>query len=257
MTILEIRNGVAVITFNRPDALNAFNLELKLAFRAALDEAAANPQVRAVLLTGSGRGFCVGQDLSEHTENLQAGNALNTVAEHFNPIVRLMTTMPKPIVAGINGTAAGVGLSLALACDLRVGAAGAKYTTAFSPIGLTTDGGMSWTLPRLVGVTRATELILLGKPFTSEQALEWGILNRLVPSDELASAAMSLAEELAAGPTAALALSKKGLALAASSTLDQALDLESESQMAAGETEDHHNAVKAFLAKEQPTFVGK
>lgn len=253
---LTVTNGVGVITLNRPEALNAFNLELKLALRAALERVAVDPEVRAVLLTGQGRGFSVGQDLSEHTQILATGTALNTVAEHFNPILSLITTMPKPIVAGVNGTAAGVGLSIVLACDQRVGASGSKYTTAFAPIGLTTDGGMSWTLPRLVGMAKAQELILLGKPFSSEQALEWGILNRLVPPDELLATATALAEELARGATTAIGLSKRGLLFASDSTLDAALAQEAESQVVAGATNDHAIAVKSFLAKEKPTFTG-
>lgn len=252
----ERTGGLATITLNRPEALNAFNVEMKLGLRAALEAAASDPGVRAVLLTGSGRGFSVGQDLAEHVEGIRAGERINTVAEHFNPMVRLITTMAKPVVAAINGTAAGVGLSLALACDLRIGTAGAKYTTAFSAIGLTTDGGMSWTLPRLVGAAKAQELILMGKPFTSEQALEWGILNQLVAPEALLETAGSLAGQLAAGPTAAYALSKRALVAGSTSTLDEALDLEADLQAAAGVTADHLNAVNSFLAKEKPTFTG-
>ena len=254
--LVDISGGVATVTLNRPDSLNSLNLDLKLSLADALRSIAATEGVRVLVITGSGRGFCVGQDLAEHVEQLKTGVALNTVAEHYNPLLRLIADMPFPVIAAINGTAAGAGLSLALACDLRIGAVGAKYTTAFTGIGLTMDGGMSWTLQRLVGLSKAQELVYLCQPFTADQALEWGMLTAVVAADEVLSTARALAEQLTNAPTAALVQSRRAMAFAASASFDEALDFESEAQIKAGATEDHKNAVASFLAKEKPTFRG-
>lgn len=254
--LLEISDGVATLTLNRPDTLNSLTTELKEALLATLSDLNDNPEVRALILMGNGRGFCVGQDLAEHAVGLQTGTALDTVNLHYNPIVRLLVGLPFPVVAAINGTAAGAGLGLALHADFRIGTAGARYTTAFSGIGLTTDAGMSWTLQRMVGLTKAQELILLAEPFTSEQALEWGILTKVVALEELATASGELAARLAQGPTFSYKQTRRALSYAAASTLDEALDFEAIVQNEAGATEDHKNAVSAFLSKQKPTFTG-
>ena len=203
--------------------------------------------------------FCVGQDLVEHGALLAAGHdaPLRTVREHYNPLVEMLATMPKPVVAAINGTAAGAGLGLACACDFRIGAAGVRYTTAFTGIGLTADSGLSWSLPRIVGHGRATALLLLAEPFTTEQALEMGLLNAVVAAEQVLPAATELATRLAAGPTAAYACVKESLAYAASSTLTEALAKEDELQTRAGATADHKAATAAFLAKQRPVFTGR
>ena len=257
--LLERTGSVAVITMNRPEGMNALTTPMKLALLEAVTAVRDDDAVRALVLTGSGRAFCVGQDLREHAELLQAGDRapLRTVREHFNPLVTLLTSLGKPTVAALNGTAAGAGLGLACALDLRIGAAGARYTTAFAGIGLTADSGLSWTLPRLVGIGRATALLLLAEPFTAEQALERGLLNAAVAPEQVLPTALELATRLAAGPTAAYACISESIAYAASATLEQALQKEDELQTRAGATRDHAAAVRAFLAKQLPVFEGR
>jgi 2-(1,2-epoxy-1,2-dihydrophenyl)acetyl-CoA isomerase len=251
-------DAVATITLDRPDAMNSLTAEVKVALLEALTRAAADQDVRAVLLTGSGRAFCAGQDLREHAANLEAGRGLaNTVREHYNPIVELITTMPKPVVAAVNGVAAGAGASLAFACDLRVASEKAKFALAFAGIGLAPDSGASWTLQRLVGLGRAAELMLLGEPVDAARALELGLVTRVAPADELLKTARELTARLAQGPTAAFAATKRALAHAATHALPDALALEAELQDECAATQDHLDAARAFLAKERPVFKGR
>ncbi|MEV0587399.1 enoyl-CoA hydratase-related protein [Nonomuraea sp. NPDC050310] len=258
MISYEVSEHVATITLDRPEAMNSLTAEVKTALLEALGRAAADPEVRAVLLTGSGRAFCAGQDLREHAANLEAGRGLaGTVQEHYNPIITLITTMDKPVIAAVNGVAAGAGASLAFACDLRVAADKAKFAMAFAGIGLAPDSGASWTLQRLVGPARAAELLILGEPLDAARALELGLVTRVVPADELAKTARELAVRLAQGPTKAYAATRRALAYAATHTLEESLALEAELQDACAATEDHRNATRAFLAKEQPTFIGR
>jgi 2-(1,2-epoxy-1,2-dihydrophenyl)acetyl-CoA isomerase len=256
--LLDVAGAVATITLNRPEGMNALTVEAKTALLSAVRSVADDPAVRAVVLTGTGRAFCVGQDLREHASLLDAGDPapLSTVREHYNPLVTAIASMPKPVIAAVNGTAAGAGLGIACACDFRIGTAGARYTTAFAGIGLTADSGLSWTLPRLVGLGRATALLLLAEPFTTEQALEMGLLNAVVPADQVLAAATELATRLAAGPTAAYAAIKESVAYAATATLVDALAKEDELQTRAGATADHTGAVRSFLAKQPPVFSG-
>ena len=258
--LLEVSpTGVATITLNRPDGMNALTVVAKTALLEALTSVASDDAVRAVVLTGSGRAFCVGQDLREHASLLAAGDPapLSTVRDHYNPVVTLITTMGKPVIAAINGTAAGAGLGLACACDFRIGAAGTRYTTAFAGIGLTADSGLSWSLPRLVGAGRATALLLLAEPFTTEQALEMGLLNAVVAADQVLPASLELAVRLAAGPTAAYTCIKESLAFSAGASLVETLAKEDELQTRAGDTADHRAAVQSFLAKQPPVFSGR
>jgi 2-(1,2-epoxy-1,2-dihydrophenyl)acetyl-CoA isomerase len=256
--LYDLADGVATITLDRPDAMNSLTVEAKTALRAALERARDDDAVRAVVLTGSGRAFCAGQDLREHAANLEAGKGLGgTVEEHYNPIVSLVTGMPKPVIAAVNGVAAGAGFSLALACDLRVASEKASFATAFTKIGLAPDTGMSWTLQRIVGRARATELLLLAEPVRAGEALELGLVNRVVPADELATAVRELAVRLAAGPTAAYAAVKTALDHAAVADLAGALEKEAELQAACAATADHASATRAFLRKEQPVFEGR
>ncbi|MDX6372373.1 MAG: 2-(1,2-epoxy,2-dihydrophenyl)acetyl-CoA isomerase [Nocardioidaceae bacterium] len=257
--LVEVSGAVAVVTLNRPDGMNALTVEAKEALLAAITSVGADDAVRAVVLTGSGRAFCVGQDLREHAALISSGDPapLSTVKEHYNPIVSQLMTMPKPVIAAINGTAAGAGLGLACACDFRVGAAGSRYTTAFAGIGLTADSGLSWTLPRLVGSGRAGALLMLAEPFTAEQALEMGILNLCVAPEQVLVVASELAARLAAGPTAAYAAIKESLLYGADASLLETLAKEDELQTRAGATEDHGAAVSSFLAKTPPVFTGR
>ncbi len=257
--LLDRTGGVATVTLNRPEGMNALTVEAKTALLSTLESVASDEAVRAVVLTGTGRAFCVGQDLREHAALIAAGDPapLSTVREHYNPMVTLIAAMPKPVIAAINGTAAGAGLGLACACDFRIGAAGSRFTTAFAGIGLTADSGLSWTLPRLVGSGRAAALLLLAEPFTTEQALEMGMLNAVVPAEQVLVAASELAARLAAGPTAAYACIKASIAAGATSTLVEALAKEDELQTRAGATVDHAAAVESFLAKQPPVFTGR
>ena len=257
--LLERTGAVAVITLNRPDALNSLVVEMKTALLQAVESARDDDAVRAVVLTGAGRAFCVGQDLREHAALLEAGDPapLSTVREHYNPVVTALSEMGKPVVAAVNGTAAGAGLGLACAADFRIGAAGARFTTAFTGIGLTADSGLSWTLPRLVGAGRAAALLLLAEPFTSEQALEMGLLNAAVAPESVLPAALELASRLSQGPTTAYACVKASLRFAADSTLVEALAEEDRQQTLAGRTQDHAAAVRSFLAKEPAVFSGR
>ncbi|GGM83710.1 enoyl-CoA hydratase [Thermopolyspora flexuosa] len=259
-----VADAVATITLNRPDAMNALSLEMKLELLGALERARDDAGVRAVLLTGSGRAFCAGQDLREHSAGMAGGAngvaekpLMNTVREHYNPIVRLLAGMGKPTVAAVNGVAAGAGAGLAFACDLRIAAEGARFVMAFAGVGLAPDSGVSWTLQRLAGPAVARELLLLGEQVDAERALRLGLVNRVVPGDELPTVAGELARRLAAGPTVAYAATKRALDFAAVHTLDEALELEAELQAGCAATEDHRAAVKAFLEKRRPTFSGR
>lgn len=246
--------SVATITLGRP----ALSIAVKEGLRDALAAVAIDQSVRAVILTGTGSTFCVGQDLAEHADNLASSPelSLNTVEEHYNPIVRSIVTMPKPVIAAVNGTCVGAGFGFALACDLMVLSNQAKLGTAFTGIGLTCDSGLSWTLQRAVGLSRARRLVMLPMPFAAADAVTWGVAADLVEPDEVLSVATRLAVGLAAGPTSAYAESKTLLDRAASSTLDQALDAEGPAQQRLGLTQDHQAAVTAFLAKEKPRFTG-
>ncbi|WP_329185886.1 enoyl-CoA hydratase-related protein [Actinacidiphila glaucinigra] len=267
--LYEVSDGLATITLNRPEVMNSLNVDTKVALRDALQAAGADPAVRAVLLTANGTAFCVGQDLKEHVGFLQEeggglgvppaerGGAMSTVREHYNPIVTAIATMPKPVVAGVNGVAAGAGAGFAFACDYRVVADTAAFNTSFVGVALTADSGASWTLPRLVGRSRAADLLLFPRKIGAREAYELGIANRLVPAGELAAEAASVARRLAEGPTVAYAAIKASLAYAEGHSLADTLAKEDELQTAAGASEDHRIAVEAFLKKEKPRFLGR
>jgi 2-(1,2-epoxy-1,2-dihydrophenyl)acetyl-CoA isomerase len=254
----DVTDAVATLTLARPEAMNALTAAMKSGLLEALRRAAADEAVRAVLLTGEGRAFCVGQDLREHAANLEAGLGLaGTVREHYNPIVATLTTMDKPVVAALNGVAAGAGAAIAFACDLRLAAEQASFAMAFPGIGLAPDSGASWTLRRLVGPGRAAEMLLLGETLTAARARELGVVSRVLPAGELAKSATELAVRLAQGPTKAYAATRRALAYAATHTLEESLELEADLQDACVATEDHRAAVRAFLAKERPRFGGR
>lgn len=252
---VSVEGAVGVITMRTP-ALSRLAKEQLL---AGLHRLSADEAVRAVVLTGSGRVFCAGQDLGEHAVALDAdpATAFDTLAEHYHPIVEALAGMSKPVVAAINGTCAGAGISLALACDIRVCSDAAKFATAFTGIGLTFDSGLSATLTRAVGAARASELILLGEPFTAQQAQEWGMVGRLSASYSVLDDAMELAGRLAAGPTLAYAEAKRAIRAAALPALPDVLAAEQAAQSHLGQTEDHKGAVSSFLAKQRPAFRGQ
>ena len=259
VVLIDRFEGVATVTLNRPESMNSLSLELKRAFMVALDEVAGDESVRAVVLTGAGRGFCVGQDLRENAALLGSGDPapLNTVTEHYNPIVRRLSGLPKPVIAAVNGMAAGAGAGLTFACDFRIASTRAGFLLAFANVGLSLDSGVSWTLPRLIGTARATALALLAEPVTAEAALEMGLVNGVVEPDQLLPAAQEIAVRLAAGPTAAYAAIKESIAFAADATLEDSLVKEGELQARCGATDDHRNATAAFVAKQKPVFIGR
>ncbi|MET7760533.1 enoyl-CoA hydratase-related protein [Streptomyces sp. NPDC005393] len=262
--LYELDHGLATITLNRPDAMNALNIDTKVALRDTLLQAAEDPRVRAVLLTGSGRAFCVGQDLKEHIGLLAAdregsgeGSTMSTVALHYNPIVTAITGMPKPVVAAVNGVAAGAGAGFAFAADYRIVADTASFNTSFAGVALTADSGVSWTLQRLIGHGRAADLLLFPRNISAQDALDLGIANHVVPAADLPTEAAVIARRLAEGPTAAYAAIKESLAFAAGHSLTESLAKEDELQRRAGASEDHATAVDAFVKKERPTFTGR
>ena len=254
----DLDGAVATITLNRPEARNALTAEMKTTLLSALRRAEAAAEVRAVIITGAGPGFCAGQDLREHAEILAAGDAAtDTVRLHYNPIIMTITTMPKPVIAAVNGIAAGAGAALALACDFRIAARQASLLMAFARVGLGPDSGASWTLQRLAGIGRAAELLMLAEPLEAARALEYGLVTSVVDAADLPAAARSLADRLAAGPTAAYAAIKEALCYAAGHGLAESLEKEAELQAAAGRTADHRAATLAFSRKQQPQFEGR
>jgi 2-(1,2-epoxy-1,2-dihydrophenyl)acetyl-CoA isomerase len=247
-------DGVAILTLQRPALSSALRRDLL----AVVRDVAVDTSVRAVLLTGTGRAFCVGQDLAEHVETLR-GNAetsLSVVEEEYNPLILALAALQVPLVVAINGACAGAGLGIALAGDLRIAAAGAKFTTAFTGIGLSSDSALAARLVRSVGLSRATELLLLPDPFLAETAAEWGLVHRVVAPDQVLPEARALAGRLAAGPTASYRAVKTVLATAATDSLEETLALEARLQTELGRTADHREAVEAFLAKRAPEFTG-
>lgn len=251
-------DGLATVTLNRPDSLNSLSVALKEALRDALTALSTDADCRAVLLTGAGRGFCAGQDLREHVETLNSGaDPMRTVREHYTPIAELLGGMDKPVVAAVRGTAAGAGAALAFLADFRVGGPATKFVMSFAGVGLAGDTGVSWSLPRLVGLAKATELTMLGTPVLAAEAQRLGLLTELVDDDEsVLPTAAQLAGRLAAGPTAAYAALKRELATGSSGSLRDALAAEAQAQSDAGDTADHREAVEAFLAKRAPRFTG-
>ena len=256
--LVSVEAGVQTITLNRPERLNAFNVEMHQLLRAALTQADDDDAVRAVLLTGAGRGFCAGQDLSERDVGGDAAIDLAvTIGSYYNPLVRRMRALPKPIVCAVNGVAAGAGANVALACDIVLAARSASFIQAFAKIGLVPDSGGTWLLPRLAGRARAMGLALLGDRLGAEDAASWGLVWKAVDDDRLMAEAGALARSLAAGPTRAYGLIKRALDASETSTLDAQLDLERDLQREAGFSADYREGVAAFLGKRKPAFKGK
>jgi 2-(1,2-epoxy-1,2-dihydrophenyl)acetyl-CoA isomerase len=257
--LLEVTDGVATITLNRPSAMNSLDIATKVALRDTVLSVAEDPAVRCVVLTGVGRAFCVGQDLKEHVELLADGGSdalFTTVPEHYNPTVTALATMAKPVVAAVNGVAAGAGASLAFACDYRLVAQSAGFNLAFSGIALSCDTGASWTLPRMVGRAKALELLYEPRTIKADEALSLGLASRVVPDDDLADEASTLARRLAAGPTVALGAIRRAVGFSATHGFEESLAHEAELMALTGGTDDHRNAVASFVAKQRPTFTG-
>ena len=258
--LFETANGVATVTLNRPDVLNAFNVEMRRELAEAFASIEADAAVRTVVLAANGRGFCAGQDLRERSDAYASGQAPvlgETLRQEYNPLILAMRRLPKPIVGAINGVAAGAGCSLALACDLRVASDQASFLQAFVRIGLVPDSGSSFFLPQLIGMARAAEMMFLAEPVSAARALELGLVNRVVPAGELAAAAAEMALKLAQLPTRAIGQAKRQLNLALSGGLEAVLEEEAGGQAMASQTHDHMEGVEAFLAKRPPHFEGR
>ncbi len=252
--LTETAGNVAIIRLNRPDKYNSFNREMALALQAALDAAAADKNIRAIYLTGEGKAFCAGQDLSEAIDPNGPGIP-NIVKEHYNPIIQKIRTIEKPVVCGVNGVAAGAGANIALACDVVVADEKASFIQAFSKIGLIPDSGGTFFLPRLVGFGRASALMMLGDKVSAADALNMGMIYKV--SADLANDALKIAETLSQMPTKGIGLTKRLLNQSMTNTLDQQLDAEGKEQVTAAQSYDYQEGVNAFLEKRQPVFKGE
>ncbi|MGQ4593551.1 2-(1,2-epoxy-1,2-dihydrophenyl)acetyl-CoA isomerase PaaG [Raoultella ornithinolytica] len=255
----EVEQGVMTITLNRPDRLNSFNDLMHQQLAACLTQAERDENVRCLLITGVGRGFCAGQDLNDRNVD-PSGPAPDlglSVERFYNPLVRRLAALPKPVIAAVNGVAAGAGATLALGCDIVLAARSANFVMAFSKLGLVPDCGGSWFLPRVAGRARAMGLALLGEKLSAEQAAQWGMIWQLVEDAELADTSRQLARHLATQPTFGLGLIKKALQASETNGLDAQLDLERDYQRLAGRSDDYREGVSAFLAKRPPQFSGK
>ena len=246
--------GVLTITLNRPDVLNAFNSALHQALGAALKDASRDAEVRAVVLTGAGRGFCVGQDLTEFRE--APGDIADRLRSNYHPNVVAIRALEKPVIAAVNGAAAGAGLSFAAACDIRLAADGATFVPAFINIGLVPDSGGTFFLARLLGPARAFEWMTSGRRLSAQEALDWGLVSEVVPNDDFPTRAAELAAELAAMPTRGIGMTKRLFDRAVGSTLEEQLEWEAQLQSAATKTDDFREGVAAFLEKRDPNFRG-
>jgi len=257
--LVDLKEHVLRLILNRSDKLNAFNDEMHLALRAAIERAHEDNEVRAVLLTGAGRGFCAGQDLGDRdprksTEPTDLGWTIETF---YNPTLRLIRDLEKPVVCAVNGVAAGAGANIAFACDIVLAARSARFVQAFAKIGLVPDAGGSWSLARILGEPRAKALALTAEPLDAETAAQWGLIWKAVDDAALADEALQLARRLAAGPTKGLGLTKRAIQAAAQNSFDRQLDLERDLQREAGFSSDYAEGVAAFLEKRKPEFKGR
>ena len=256
--LTEAAGGIATITLNRPDKLNAFTADMLTTLRRTLEQADADKAVGAVILTGAGRAFCAGQDLSERAMSMQDGGGPPdlsvTIGEYYNPLIRTIRGLQLPVVCAVNGVAAGAGANVALACDIVIAARSASFIEAFCKIGLVLDAGGSYHLPRLVGRARAAGMALLGDRIDAEKAAEWGLIWQCVDDEELAASANDIARQMADGPSQGLGRIKQALNASLTNGLDEQLDLERDLQKICGESDDYREGVMAFMEKRKPDF---
>jgi 2-(1,2-epoxy-1,2-dihydrophenyl)acetyl-CoA isomerase len=257
-TILyTVTDNVATLTFNRPEVRNAFNDQMADELQAALKNAERDETVRCLVITGAGQGFCAGQDLAAIRDRGDEVSFRDHLKKTYNPIVAKLRSIEKPVIAAVNGAAAGAGWGLALACDIRYASDAAKFRLAFIGIGLAPDSGTSYFLPRIIGLGKALELAYTNDLVDANAALSLGLVNKVVPADQLMSTTMELAKKLAQGPTRGMGLTKRAMNHALTSDLTEALDYEAHTQEIAGRSADHHEGVRAFLEKRSPKFTGK
>lgn len=254
---LEADDGVAVLAFNRPQTLNSVNAAMHAELREALDGVRDDSAIRCLLITGRGRAFCAGQDLAERAAGPMPPDLEASLNDNYNPLIRRITALAKPVVCAVNGVAAGAGASIALACDIVLAARSASFIQSFGRVGLVPDSGGSWWLPHLVGRARAMGLAMTGERLSAERAEAWGLIWRCVDDDALADEAMALAKRLAAQPTLGLARTKQAITAAAHNDLDSQLDLEARLQGECGLSDDYREGVSAFIEKREPLFRGR
>jgi len=257
--LLDIDQGIAKVTLNRPDSLNSFNVEMHNQMRAALKTIRNDASVRVMLLTGNGRGFCAGQDLSDRTvkPGAQTPDLGVSIEQYYNPLLQALRDLPMPVICAVNGVAAGAGANIALACDITLAARSANFVQAFCKIGLIPDCGGTWTLPRAVGMARAKGLALLGDKLSAEKAEQWGMIWQCVEDDALQDEAMKLARHFATQPTKGLAMTKRALHASANNTFEEQALVERDLQRLAGRSDDYREGVSAFMEKRAPKFTGK
>lgn len=257
--IAEEKNGVGYLTFNRPKALNSFNVDMHREVAEVLNLWAKNPDVRCVVISGEGRGFCAGQDLGDRVvdPNAEAPDLGYSIETYYNPLIKTIVNMPKPVICAVNGVAAGAGANIALACDLVIAAKSANFVQAFCRLGLVPDSAGTWFLPRAVGHARAMGLTLLGDKLPAETAKEWGMIWDVVEDADLKTKVTELAERLAKQPTFGLSLIKKAIHQSSNNTFDEQMVLERDLQRIAGRSEDYREGVQAFMNKREPNFKGR